>query len=328
MRLDLLRLFQNRKSITRNKEHRIENQSPTEKPFNNQTDDYYPISNASTISPVSLPGVVQMPRMGYDVPFHPNPTYPTTQPFTQPVYPPQPPSNFSVHEMYPNNPNIMMTNGGQFYQPQQGDYQQVGGQPHQGVDVKRGWDVVVRDIKTNLKTRSTSLLLFLQMSQLAKNQSFQQQKMNRSSTKSLAELHQRKQEVISQLEKVVGKNAATEISNNASSLARQESQHDMESPTSPYNFFSGHITSGPTFVRSDSILAADDDYVPYDSPAISKYGPISRMHKDNGINQSGQFRDSQALVSFISYTDVSLTTFILNVRFVSHNCIYKMPSKI
>lgn len=98
-----------------------------------------------------------------------------------------------------------------------------------------------------------------------------------------------------QLEKVVGKNAATEISNNATTLARQESQHDLDSPTSPYNFWTGHINSGPTFVRSDSILAADDDYVPYDTPAISKYGPISRMPKDgNGLNQSVQasYRDA------------------------------------
>lgn len=138
---------------------------------------------------------------------------------------------------------------------------------------------------------------------MAKNQNFpQSQKSNRSSTKSLAELYQRKQEVISQLEKVVGKNAATEISNTASSLARQESQHDLESPTSPYNFWtgtiSGAVNSGPTFVRSDSILAADDDYVPYDAPAISKYGPISRMHKDNGINQAvpSSFRETSSLV--------------------------------
>lgn len=108
----------------------------------------------------------------------------------------------------------------------------------------------------------------------------------RSTTKSLAELQQRKLEVISQLEKVVGKNVATEISNTASSLARQESQNDLDSPKSPYTFWTGAITSGPTFVRSDSILAADDDYVPYDPPTIGKYGPISRMHKDNVINQS------------------------------------------
>ncbi|XP_028132577.1 roquin-1 isoform X1 [Diabrotica virgifera virgifera] len=269
----------NRKTITRNKEHRIENHSPTEKPFN-QSEDYYSISNTSTVSPVPLQPVVQIPRMGYDVPYHPNPTYPSTQPFTQPVYQPQP-STFPVHEIYspPNHGNIVLANGGQYYQPQQGEYPSIGNQPQQGVDMKRSWEVV--------------------MSQIAKNQNFNQQpKLNRSSTKSLAELHQRKQEVISQLEKVVGKNAATEISNHASTLARQESQHDLESPTSPYNFWPHITTSGPTFVRSDSILAADDDCVPYDSPAISKYGPISRMHKDNGINQSvgGQFRDNQALI--------------------------------
>ncbi|XP_057661513.1 roquin-1 isoform X1 [Diorhabda carinulata] len=268
----------NRKTITRNKEHHIENQSPTEKPFN-QSEDYYSISNTATVSPVPLPPVVQIHRMGYDVPYHPNPTYPTTQPFTQPVYP-TPTTSFPIHEMYPqNHTNIMLTNGGQFYQTQQGDFTTVGTQPQQGVDMKRSWDIV--------------------MSQIAKNQNIsQQQKLNRGSTKSLAELRQRKQEVISQLEKVVGKMAAAEISNHANTLARQESQHDLESPTSPYNFWTPHITSGPTFVRSDSILAADDDYVPYDSPAISKFGPISRMHKDNGITQPGgqQFRDNQAMV--------------------------------
>lgn len=114
------------------------------------------------------------------------------------------------------------------------------------------------------------------------------QKPGRTTTKSLAELQQRKQEVISQLEKVVGKNAATEISNTASNLARQESQNELDSPKSPYTFWTGAITSGPTFVRSDSILAADDDYVPYDPPSIGKYGPISRMHKDNVLNQTYQ----------------------------------------
>lgn len=111
-------------------------------------------------------------------------------------------------------------------------------------------------------------------------------KITRTTTKSLAELQQRKQEVILKLEKVVGKNAATEISNTASNLARQESQNDLDSPKSPYTFWTGGVPSGPTFVRSDSILAADDDYVPYDPSAIGKFGPISRMHKDNVINQS------------------------------------------
>ncbi|CAG9856052.1 unnamed protein product [Phyllotreta striolata] len=263
----------NRKSVSRNKEHRADDQSPTEKPFASP-EDYYSISNASTVSPV-LTNVVQLPRMGYEVPFHPNPTYPAAQPFTQPVYPAQP-ANYPLHEIYQPTPNIVLANGGQFYQPPQSEYQPAGNQNQQMTDVKKGLDVV--------------------MSHLAKNQNFQLPKTNRGPSKSLAELHQRKQEVISQLEKVVGKNAATEISNNACTLARQESQHDMDSPTSPYNFWTGHINTGPTFVRSDSILAADDDYVPYDSPAISKYGPISRMHKDSAMNQSGPFRDNQTII--------------------------------
>lgn len=60
----------------------------------------------------------------------------------------------------------------------------------------------------------------------------------------MAELQQLRKEVLLQLEKVVGKNAATEISNNATTLARQESQHDLDSPTSPYNFLINHVNSG------------------------------------------------------------------------------------
>lgn len=147
-----------------------------------------------------------------------------------------------------------------------------------------------------------------------KNQNYQQQqKTNRASTQTLAELRQRKQEVISQLEKVVGKNAATEISNTASNLARQESQHDLDSPTSPYNFWSGQINSGPTFVRSDSILAADDDCVPYDYPTINKYGPISRMHKDNGISQSAPYRDSTSLVNIVLFLNINIYKYLLFV---------------
>lgn len=119
---------------------------------------------------------------------------------------------------------------------------------------------------------------------------------NRSLT-SLAELHQRKQEVISQLEKVVGKNAAIAISNTASTLARQES-YDLDSP---YTFWSGQINSGPTFVRSDSILK-DDEYVPYEAPCVNKYGPISRMPKDNVAgNQSvtSQFHDPNLSSSMV-----------------------------
>lgn len=139
---------------------------------------------------------------------------------------------------------------------------------------------------------------------MAKNQNtIPNNKVTRTATKSIAELQQRRQEVISQLEKVVGKNAATEISNTASNLARQESQSDLDSPKSPYTFWTGAISSGPTFVRSDSILAADDDYVPYDPPAIGKFGPISRMHKDNVINQplSNSYMELPSAVRSMSF---------------------------
>ncbi|XP_063925442.1 uncharacterized protein LOC135139224 isoform X2 [Zophobas morio] len=248
----------NRKTIIRNKEHRIDSQSPTEKVYP-QTEDYYSMPNTATVSPVPIPAVVQIQRIGYDVAFNHN----------LPPYAPQPmyaqtgtPYSHEVYSTAP--PNIVLTNNDQFY-PQQTDYTNIGHQSNQNADKRTNWDNVI-----------------------SKNQNVMPST-KRSSTKSLAELHQRKQEVLSQLEKVVGKNAATAISHNATSMARQESQHDLDSPTSPYTFWTGHVNSGPTFVRSDSILAADDDYVPYDSPAISKYGPISRMHKDNG--QVSSFRD-------------------------------------
>lgn len=113
---------------------------------------------------------------------------------------------------------------------------------------------------------------------------------------SLAVLQQRKQEVISQLEKVVGKTAAMAISTNASTLARQESL-DCESPIT---FWTGQINSGPTFVRSDSILK-DDDYVPIEAPCVSRFGPISRMHKDSGNSTIAQFCDSNISSHLVSY---------------------------
>lgn len=41
------------------------------------------------------------------------------------------------------------------------------------------------------------------------------------------------------------------------------------------------------FVRSDSILT-DDDYVPFDAPAQSKYGPISRMSAKTSPYSTGR----------------------------------------
>lgn len=122
--------------------------------------------------------------------------------------------------------------------------------------------------------------------------------------KSLAELQQRKLEVISQLEKVVGKRAASVISNTACTQAKQESSTIGEyEGTPPYLFWTGNINTGPTFVRSDSILKAEDDYVPFDTP-ISKYGPISRMSKENitntqSVQVSSTFGDNTISTSMV-----------------------------
>lgn len=135
-------LFQNRKSINRNKEHRAENQSPTDKNYQ-QTDDYYSIPNTTTVSPVSIP--IQIPRMSYDVPYHPNPSYPPSQPFSQAIYPPQA-GTFPIHEMYSSNPsNVVLANGGQYYPTQQTEYANINHHSTQNVDiVKRpNWDIMV-----------------------------------------------------------------------------------------------------------------------------------------------------------------------------------------
>lgn len=244
----------------------MENQSPTtEKIYT--TEDFYPLPtpNTTPVSPVPISTVVPVPRMNYDVPY--SPTYPTAAYST-----PQP--NYNTPPNYPeiyNAPshNMVLMNGTQQF-GQQSDFTTGAVAINNQVETAKrlNWETVVTKSPQNPKSRS--------------------------STKTLAELHQRKQEVLSQLEKVVGKNAATAISNSATNLARQESHHDMDSPTSPYYWPSHISTGGPTFVRSDSILA-DDDYVPYEAPCVSKYGPISRMHKENvgmgPMHASAQFRD-------------------------------------
>ncbi|KAH1003968.1 hypothetical protein HUJ04_003796 [Dendroctonus ponderosae] len=255
----------NRKNTNRNKDHRIENQSPVEKVFP-QPEEYYSVSNNSPVSPIPLQAVpISIPRISYEIPF--NPSYQQNHgQFSQPMYSQSAPYPSQEMMSTPAH-NMVLANGNPIYPVRsQSEFQAVPNNPGQNNENNRrtGWDHMA-----------------------LKHQNYLAQKLPRNQMKSLPELHQLKKEVLSQLEKVVGKNVATEISNKATILARQESQHDLESPTSPYHFLTGHINSGPTFVRSDSILAADDDYVPYDSPSISKFGPISRMPKDgNGIGQS------------------------------------------
>ncbi|PSN35868.1 hypothetical protein C0J52_11651 [Blattella germanica] len=137
----------------------------------------------------------------------------------------------------------------------------------------------------------------------------------RVASKSLAALQQRKQEIISQLEKVVGKSAASAISSSASSQARVTPvfpSTDNQANTSTYSIWTSggilhtgrggnsqvsHIAAAghPTLYRSDSILA-DDEFIPFDPPIVSKYGPISRMSKtilrpNSSVQVSASFGD-------------------------------------
>ncbi|XP_017769975.1 PREDICTED: roquin-1 isoform X3 [Nicrophorus vespilloides] len=270
----------NRKASLRNKEHGLDKQSPIDGVY--QFDDYYPFPASNPT--VNLPAVVSIPRVSYDVPF-PNPNFPTNGPYPAPQTIYTPTTNYPP-EVYPTAPShnntMVLANGGQYYT--QTDFE--GGPP---------------TANQNTEMPKHGYLNWEQMMSKAPQIANNQPKVREMMTmKKLADLKQRKQEVISQLEKVVGKNKATAISNSASNFARQESAHDLDSPTSPYSFFTS-INPGPTFVRSDSILA-DDDYVPYDAPCVSKYGPISRMHKDNvSMNQSVQvpasFRDGSITAS-------------------------------
>ncbi|KDR20501.1 roquin-1 [Zootermopsis nevadensis] len=138
----------------------------------------------------------------------------------------------------------------------------------------------------------------------------------RVAPKSLAALQQRKQEIISQLEKVVGKSAASAISSSASSQARATSvfpSTDNLANTATYSIWTSggilhagrggssqlsHITTTghpSTLYRSDSVLA-DDEFIPFDPPIVSKYGPISRMSKtvlrpNSSVQASASFGD-------------------------------------
>lgn len=69
------------------------------------------------------------------------------------------------------------------------------------------------------------------------------------------------------------------------------------------------------FVRSDSILT-DDDYVPFEAPAQSKFGPISRMTAKTGLYPSNKIDDSSANQSFFNDTNANIrvSTENLNVN--------------
>lgn len=131
----------NRKTNVRNKEHRMENQSPTEKLY--AQEDYYPLPNTTTVSPVPISTVVSIPRMNYDVPYNPNyppnaAPYPTPQPIystTSATYPDI--YNTSSH-------NMVLMNGGQQQFTAQSDFANPTSPNNQNVDMNKrvNWEMV------------------------------------------------------------------------------------------------------------------------------------------------------------------------------------------
>uniref|UniRef100_A0A1B6FIC8 RING-type E3 ubiquitin transferase n=1 Tax=Cuerna arida TaxID=1464854 RepID=A0A1B6FIC8_9HEMI len=101
-------------------------------------------------------------------------------------------------------------------------------------------------------------------------------KMQRYNNKNLMLLQQRKQEIVTQLER-----------NKCNTPLRS----DTQTCTSTYSMWNSggilHTTSGPNsqvslassyrpiLYRSDSVLT-DDEFIPFEPPIVSKYGPISR----------------------------------------------------
>lgn len=133
----------NRKAVVRNKEHRIDNQSPSEKPFI-PVDDYFQMSNTTptVVNPVTLPTIVSIPRITHDGHFI-NTTYPTPAPYpNQPVYGPN--ASTITPDIYSTNlpPNLPLTNGNQYYAQQ--DYGNSNTTSHVNDITKRAnWEQLV-----------------------------------------------------------------------------------------------------------------------------------------------------------------------------------------
>uniref|UniRef100_A0A069DZL4 RING-type E3 ubiquitin transferase n=1 Tax=Panstrongylus megistus TaxID=65343 RepID=A0A069DZL4_9HEMI len=95
---------------------------------------------------------------------------------------------------------------------------------------------------------------------------------------SLAVLHHRKQEILNKLEKVVARCNNNPVRNdvqcNTTNYSVWNSSNVMHSPVieSQTNTISG---ARPVLFRSDSILT-EEEFIPFDPPVVSKFGPISR----------------------------------------------------
>lgn len=271
-----------------------------------------PVPPAPAVPAAVVRSPVGAPHVGYDYRSFSSPQPPSSiyQPSQQQMFAPTP-GTFTP-DIYSAAPhNMMLSSGGQVYaSPPQPDY----GSPaphteHHPIEPARtnnrpgNWN----HGKNPVTTMQQPWVISSSAASTANK---------RVASKSLVALQQRKLEILSQLEKVVGKSAASAISSSACSQARVTTSFpntENDVCTSTYSIWTsggilhtgrgngsqvGHIstTEHPTaFYRSDSILT-DDEFIPFDPPIVSKYGPISRMSKtilrpSSSVQVSSSFGD-------------------------------------
>lgn len=107
-------------------------------------EEIYSLPCTTTISPISIPAVLPIHRLNYDISFHHNTTYATSPPFAQPLYGTQT-ASFPVQEIYPANPqNVVLTNGNPFFPP----HHEFNTLNPQNIEVVKrpNWDTVSRTL--------------------------------------------------------------------------------------------------------------------------------------------------------------------------------------
>lgn len=139
-------MLQNKRAILRTKDCRIDNASPMDKNAHSN-EELYSVPCASAINPISIPAVLPMPTINYDIPFHHNTSYAATSSFPQPLYGTQT-ATFPVQEIYPaSTQNVVMPNGAQYFPP----HSKFSTLNNQNLDIikRSSWDVV--SIENNYK---------------------------------------------------------------------------------------------------------------------------------------------------------------------------------
>ncbi|XP_054276070.1 roquin-1-like [Macrosteles quadrilineatus] len=121
----------------------------------------------------------------------------------------------------------------------------------------------------------------------------------RYNNKNLVLLQQRKQEIVSQLERnKCNTPLRGDTSSGVSTYSMWNSGGILHTTSGPNSQVSLTSSYRPVLYRSDSVLT-DDEFIPFDTPIVSKYGPISRaaaaakaMMRPQSLQSSAVFGDA------------------------------------